>query len=727
VKGSFFTANDPPVSGGLTIEAWGEQALRCGMRGTANERKETMSFRVLKAILGIAPVCSLLLLFSAKAAGASPPTEGQLDSFFGAPRLTIQQVYTRDRFPNVVVAMDGSVLAFWNGVVLRRSEDGGRTWGDEILVGEGFMGGGVTVDETSGDILAFVEAGHPPSPLTVYRSRDHGRTWQPQETIIRGNRDGHVPSMHMNEHGITLRHGPHQGRLLRPSRWYTASNAREHWPQHYTDAIFSDDGGRTWQASEPFPVTGTGEACIVELSDGRLYYNSRRHWAPTREEALLRWTAWSEDGGVTWTGPAQSSILPDGNQDSTYGLMGGLVRLPVHGRDILIFSNIDSPKGRRNGVVWASFDGGRTWPIRRVVYPGDFAYSSLNAGRPGTPSEGWVYLFFEGGPHGGGTLARFNLSWILAGEKTGDGELPRWLSATAGSSDTADTTDTVRVMTYNLWIGGESGGQPLAQSALVIQSARADIVGVQESRGEQRSDGSRPDNAAEIARMLGWHHVDQGGGRAVLSRFPITGLTPGRQGAIVALPSGRPLYVFNVHLPASPYQPYQLLRIPYGDAPFLDTAEELVAAAHAARGDGVTALLQELSPRIQAGDAVVLTGDFNEPSHGDWILAAVEAGLAPLAVPYPTTRRILEAGMVDAYRSLYLNPVSHPGWTWTPITSEDDPDDRHDRIDMIFTGPGIATASVAIVGERAERADIVVRPYPSDHRALVAEVLILAE
>jgi sialidase-1 len=710
---------------GLTIEAGGEQPLGYGMRCTANDTKESMSFRVLKVILGMAPVCSLLLLFSATPAGASPPTEDRLDSFLGEPQLKIQPVFTQDRFPNVVVAMDGSVLAFWNGVVLRRSEDGGRTWGEEILVGKGFMGGGVTVDETSGDILTFVEAGHPPSPLTIYRSRDHGRTWQPQETLIRPNQAGHVPSMHMNEHGITLRHGPHQGRLLRPSRWYTTSNAREHWPQHYTDAIFSDDGGKTWQASEPFPVMGTGEACIVELSDGRLYYNSRRHWAPTREEALLRWTAWSEDGGVTWKESAQSSILPDGNQDSTYGLMGGMVRLPVPGRDILVFSNIDSLKGRRNGVVWTSFDGGRTWPIRRVVYPGDFAYSSLNAGRPGTPSEGWVYLFFEGGPRGGGNMARFNLSWILAGEKTGDGELPAWLPAPAGlTTDVAATTDTVRVMTYNLWIGGESGGQPLTQSALVIQAAQADIVGIQESSGEQRADKSRPDNAAEIARMLGWHHVDQGGGRAVLSRFPITGLTPGRQGAIVPLPSGRPLYVFNVHLPASPYQPYQLLRIPYGDAPFLDTPEELVAAAHAARSAGVTALLQELSPRIKAGDAVVLTGDFNEPSHQDWIPAAVEAGLAPLAVPYPTTRRILEAGMVDAYRSLYPNPVSHPGWTWTPITSESDPNDRHDRIDMIFTGPGIVTASASIVGERAERAEIVVRPYPSDHRALVAEISV---
>ena len=80
------------------------------------------------------------------------------------------------------------------------------------------------VDETTGDILAFVEDEHPPAPLTVYRSRDDGRTWQSQQVTIHPDSNGNVPSMHMNEHGITLRHGEHQGRLLRPSRWYAGKN-----------------------------------------------------------------------------------------------------------------------------------------------------------------------------------------------------------------------------------------------------------------------------------------------------------------------------------------------------------------------------------------------------------------------------------------------------------------------------------------------------------------------
>jgi pullulanase-type alpha-1,6-glucosidase len=43
---------------------------------------------------------------------------------------------------------------------------------------------------------------------------------------------------------------------------------------------------------------------------------------------------------------------------------------------------------REKMTVWASFDGGDTWPIKRLVYEQHAAYSSLGAGRPGTPGEG---------------------------------------------------------------------------------------------------------------------------------------------------------------------------------------------------------------------------------------------------------------------------------------------------------------------------------------------------
>ena len=151
---------------------------------------------------------------------ATETREEKIGPFVGKPVLESKQLFKNDRMPNAVVGMDGSILAFWNGVICRRSEDGGETFGQVIEVGKGFMGGGVTVDETTGSIFAFVEDGHPPSKLSVYRSDDHAKTWQKHDCVIKKDKNGHIPSMHMNEHGITLRHGEHKGRIIRPSRWY---------------------------------------------------------------------------------------------------------------------------------------------------------------------------------------------------------------------------------------------------------------------------------------------------------------------------------------------------------------------------------------------------------------------------------------------------------------------------------------------------------------------------
>jgi len=375
------------------------------------------------------------LWLASSLAAADKSVEGPLGAFLGEPQLEMQQVFSGQRFPNVVVTMRGTVLVTWGSghVLSRRSEDGGKTWDKPTTIARpGFQGGGTTVDETTGDILAFVEARHPPAPLTVFRSKDDGKTWQAGKVTVHPDSKGRMPSMHMNEHGITLRRGKHKGRLLRPSRYYAGKNARDKWPQHFTNAVYSDDGGKTWRTSKPFPAMGTGEATLAELADGRIYYNSRRHWASKGASPLRRWTAWSEDGGVTWQGLLFCKVLPDGPQNSNYGCMGGLVRLPVKDRDILIYSNCDSPSGRDHGTVWASFDGGKTWPINRQVFAGRFAYSSLTAGRPDTPSGRWIYLHFEGGPKGGATVARFNLAWLLAGKPTGDGKVPEKLATPGG-------------------------------------------------------------------------------------------------------------------------------------------------------------------------------------------------------------------------------------------------------------------------------------------------------
>jgi sialidase-1 len=372
---------------------------------------------ISQVFCALAVLAALLVGLPADRCVARSPAE-QLEPFF-----EMQQVYEGQRFPSVVVALDGTVLAFRaaaSPVQVRRSEDGGATWGPIIEVGGDRSNlGAAIVDERSGDIMVF-------QGRNLFRSRDTGKTWQPQEAPVEPDGFGGTGNTHGADSGITLRFGKHQGRLLQPARVIPPGmdNDPRWWPYHYNSAIYSDDGGASWKTSHPFPVLGTGEGTLAELSDGRVYYNSRCHLA---SDALRR-IAWSHDGGVTWINPERCDTLPDGVRGSSYGCAGGLTRLPADDADILVYSNLDFEGGHGRGsgrqkiTVWASLDGARTWPVKRLVYDGPSAYSSLAAGRPGTPSEGLVYLLFEGGPDGmysGIHLARFNLAWITAGEKTG--------------------------------------------------------------------------------------------------------------------------------------------------------------------------------------------------------------------------------------------------------------------------------------------------------------------
>ena len=380
--------------------------------------------------------CTLLTLFILLiAVTGCGDSERSVNPFLHTeePFFESRQLFETERFPNVLVATDGTVIATFGGVSppeegrlkVRRSTDGGETWEEPQILLDPIQwhGGGSIVDETNDDILIFAEARpftdtHPAGQLVVFRSRDHGQSWEQEDVTIHPDSKGNIPSMHINERGITLQHGEYAGRLIRATRVFADGNEPEHWPDHYTNAIYSDDGGRTWFPSEPFPANGTGEAALEELSDGTIYYNSRRHLSTDGLNPRMRHIAWSYDGGEIWEDLSVSDVLPDGSQHRDYGLMAGLVRLPVEGKDILIYSNIDSDEGRVRGTVWASFDGGQSWPVSRLVDEGNFAYSSLAAGRTGTASEGMIYLLYEG--QSGANIARFNLVWVLNGQDIED-------------------------------------------------------------------------------------------------------------------------------------------------------------------------------------------------------------------------------------------------------------------------------------------------------------------
>jgi len=292
---------------------------------------------------------------------------------------------------------------------------------------------------------------------------------------------------------------------------------------------------------------------------------------------------------------------------------------------------------------------------------------------------------------------------------------------------------TLTVMSFNIYGGGFNDGKPVDETVAVIKAVGADIIGIQETRPETdpcTADSCPPTGnsvARQIAEALGYHYYDQTAtndalwANAILSRFPIGKATPNDLGVRIEV-DGRPVQVFNIHLDDSPYQPYQLLGIEYGAFPFLKTADEAIAAAKQTRGPALDLLAADMRSAGEA-DATFVFGDFNEPSHLDWTEAAVKAGNQPLAVAYPSTMAVEALGFVDTFRAVHPDPVAKPGFTWTPTGDPSDKDDHHDRIDFAFArADKLEVVEAGIVGEKQPEADIVVTPWPADHRATFAKV-----
>lgn len=342
---------------------------------------------------------------------------------------------------HLAVAMDGTVLIFKEErerkrVEVKRSEDGGKTWSAPIVVGERvdigadmsddgrYKGehvgwtelGNVTVDETTGDIMVFA-MGLAPSQ-TLYRSKDHGKTWKTEEFVLKADKNGWLGTTYCCDPGITLRAGKKKGRLLMPSQVFVGpvnqdgsrtylnkGQGRKFFGKRYSNALYSDDGGKTWISSAPFPIFGTSEPGLLERNDGTIYYNARTHVRKGNKQVGK-----SRDGGETWAEGREDDELFDGPPDE-YGCKGALARYPDNSRDIFLFTGPGHKDKREDIALRVSFDGGETWPVRRVVKPGPGNYTWMAVGRPDTPSEGFIYVLSNKD-----WMARFNFAWVMQGQ-----------------------------------------------------------------------------------------------------------------------------------------------------------------------------------------------------------------------------------------------------------------------------------------------------------------------
>ena len=376
--------------------------------------------------LAIAVAMIIKSTLSARAA------EPQFADVFIAGKDQFQSI----RIPAVVVAKKGTVLAFAEGrsqnadqannkIILKRSTDGGKTWGGlQVIADDGkncLNNPCAVVDKISGRVILMFQS-YPfgfserdgkilpgldgPAIVRNYvvHSDDDGATWSPMEDVTRTTKHAEGVTILASGPGIgiQLRRGAHAGRILMPFN----EGPFGHWN---VLAVFSEDGGDHWHLGEPAPgccvtnaagknISLVNEVQMVELSDGTVMLNSRK-WGGKP----LRKTAVSRDGGVTWSQIKEESALRDP------GCMASIFHPESkEGKGVLLYSGPDGTK-RENGTIHLSRDNGKTWPVKKVLFPGSFAYSVLTQ-----LPNGEMGCLFETDEANRIVFARFPLAWLTA-------------------------------------------------------------------------------------------------------------------------------------------------------------------------------------------------------------------------------------------------------------------------------------------------------------------------
>ncbi|KOV86175.1 laminin G [Streptomyces sp. NRRL WC-3723] len=365
-------------------------------------------------------------------AGGSPAFEQQV--LFKAAQ---DPGYACFRIPAVVETADGTLLAFAEGrvlncgdaadidIVLKRSTDGGRTWGPLQVVNEG---GGDThgnpapvVDRVTGRVwlAETYNTGRTDSvgctvpcdrtPHLQY-SDDDGRTWSPPRDLSPEILPADWNSWYATGpvHGIQLTRGRYAGRLVFGVNTETWDGSRV--TANHAALVVSDDHGGHWRigATDTWPIAADGtfrqkpsELTLAERGDGSVLVSGREQ---DGTDLGHRTQAVSRDGGSSFTAPFRD--LPD---LYTPQVQGSLLRLG----DRLLLACPGDPDRRRTMMIRSSYDGGRTWDgvDRGTVVTTDWSgYSDLVRVDSGT-----VGLMYEGGAVDARDeirFARFTEDWL---------------------------------------------------------------------------------------------------------------------------------------------------------------------------------------------------------------------------------------------------------------------------------------------------------------------------
>jgi sialidase-1 len=337
--------------------------------------------------------------------------------------------YHTYRIPALEVTAQGTLLAFCEGrkhsradageidLLLRRSTDGGATWGEtQVVVTDPGMTCGnpaPVLDRHTGTIWlpfckneaeggeARIRAGKAPRTAWLTHSQDDGATWVEPVEITAGVKDPTWTWYATGPcHGIQLA----TGRLLIPCDHRVRPDGAGGEERRRSHVIYSDDHGATWRIGGVVELEGTNESTAVETADGAVYLNCRDQAKRGR-----RCAAWSRDGGATFPEFYWDEALVEP------ACQASLVRFTEarrHGRNRVLFANPASAT-RDTLTVRLSEDECRTWNAGRVLWPGSAAYSDL-----AVTADLAAYCLYERGeesPYERLTLARFDLAWLTDG------------------------------------------------------------------------------------------------------------------------------------------------------------------------------------------------------------------------------------------------------------------------------------------------------------------------
>lgn len=311
------------------------------------------------------------------------------------------------RIPGLVTTNNGVLLGVYDvrynnsadlqehiDIGLSRSLDGGRTWESmQLPLSFGETGGLPSAQNGVGDpsILvdtrtnavwivaawthgiggqrAFTSSGqgmdmNHTAQLVMVKSEDEGKTWSEYYNITEQVKK---PEWYFLFQG--------------PGRGITMDDGTLVFPIQYIDEnqipnagiMYSKDRGKSWNIHQ-YARTNTTESQVVEVEPGVLMLNMRDNRGGSRAVST------TADLGRTWTEHSSSrSALQE--PVCMASLIGVKAEDNVLGKDILLFSNPNTTKGRHHITIKASLDGGVSWlPEHQVLLDEEngWGYSCLS-------------------------------------------------------------------------------------------------------------------------------------------------------------------------------------------------------------------------------------------------------------------------------------------------------------------------------------------------------------